>query len=259
MRLGLGVVCALAILIFGALQATAAIALRADASRASLAAIAPPALVRAVEALDPHGYEPEALRRVLGARALARGDLSRADRFARSLRTGPDRSALQGAIAQRRGDEDLAIAGFLAAGDLVRLEATIDAIAARGDDTRALHLQSVTLDALQKTDAQNDTIAEAFYHQALLLQAAAYRANVGTPAGHALEVKSLRSYIRAENLAPLEARYLIALANQHLNLGHFTAARTLFAHLRELDPTSVEAATGLADTAARERAQKRRP
>jgi len=247
MRVVFGAVGAFAILVLGALQVTAAVALRAQAAPASLAYHAPSAVIDALDSLDPHIYEPEELRRVLGAAALARGDIARAARFAQSLHAGPDRSALEGAIAQRRGDDSGAIADYLAAGDLVRLEALIDATAARGDDARALQLQAVTIAALEKSGAQNDTIAEAYYRQGLLLQASAYKTGVASPAGHAFEVRSQAAYARASSLAPLEARYLIALGNQDLNVGQLADAVLVFTRLQEHDPTSLEALTGLAD------------
>ncbi len=251
MRPTLAVACSLAILVLGALQITAAVALRAQAVAFSLAHGAPGIVAGAVDALEPHAYEPEELRRVLGVHALERGDLARAERFAESLHAGPDRSALEGAIAQARGDDAHAIADYLAAGDLVRLEAFIDAIAARGQSARALALQARTIATLQSAGAQNDTLAEAYYRDALLLQAHAYAIGPAAPAGHAFEVRSQAAYARAAALAPLEERYLIALGNQDLNLERLDAARATFEHLRELHPTSVEALTGLADAAIR--------
>ncbi len=251
MRLILGVACLLAIVILGALQVMAAVALRAQAVAPSLAHGAPRAIVDAVAALEPRVYEPEALRRVLGADALARGDLARAARFAQSLNAGADRSAMEGAIAQARGDDSAAIADYLAAGDLVRLEDFIDAIAARGDYARAEALQSTAIASLQATGAQSDTLAEAYYRDARLLQAHAYALGATTPPGIAYEVRSQQAYTRASALAPLEERYLIALGNQDLNLGRLDAARATFAHLRDLDPSSVEALTGLADASIR--------
>jgi hypothetical protein len=250
-RLILGAVGALAVVILGALQVTAAVALHAQAVAPSLAHGVPEAIVGAVASLEPHVYEPEALRRVLGADALARGDLARAARFAQSLGTGADRSALEGAIAQARGDDNAAIADYLAAGDLVRLEDFIDAIAARGDYARAETLQSTAIATLQATGAQSDTLAEAYYRDARLLQAHAYALGATTPAGVAYEVRSQDAYTRASALAPLEERYLIALGNQDLNLGQLDAARATFGHLRDLDPSSVEALTGLADASIR--------
>jgi hypothetical protein len=258
MRLVLGAACAIVVLVLGALQVTAAVALRAQAVPVSLARSAPAGLVDAIDALEPHAYEPQELRRVLGANALARGDLAHATRFAQSLHVGPDRSALEGAIAQQRGDDAQAVADYLAAGDLVRLEALVDATAARGDDARALQLQAATIAALATSGAQNDTIAEAYYRDGLLLQACAYRAGVASAAGRAFEDRSQDAYAHASALAPLEARYLIALANQDLNIGRLDDARRLFTHLRELDPSSLEARSGLADTAARERARSQR-
>jgi tetratricopeptide (TPR) repeat protein len=247
----LGIACACVVLVLGALQVTAALALRAQAAPASLVHVAPQFATRAVDSLEPHAYEPEELRRVLAAGALARGDVARASRFAQTLRPGADRSALEGAIAQARGDDAGAIADYLAAGDLARLEDFTAAIAAHGDYTHALRLQAQTIATLQRTGAQNDTIAEAYYRDALLLQANAYARGATTPAGTALEVRSQAAYARAAALAPLEERYLIALGNQDLNLGRLDAARATFTHLRDLDPGSVEGLTGLADAAIR--------
>jgi hypothetical protein len=248
MRIVLIVACALCL---GALQCVSATALRAVAAPASLAHAMPAPIVRAVAALPPSVLEPQELRRVLGCAALARGDLASAASFADSLHAGPDRDVLEAQIADRRGDRRAAIAAYLAAGDATAVQTQIDALAASGRLDAASDLEAGLLARLAARGAQNDTIAEAYYHLGLLEQAHAYRYPAASAERARRQAQSRDAYATAARLAPLEERYALALANQELNVGDLAAARTLFLRVRDLDPASPDPYTGLADAAIR--------
>jgi tetratricopeptide (TPR) repeat protein len=253
MRIALFALGAIAAVILGGLQAIAAIALRANAAPGSLPYFAPSVLTRAVAALEPSALLPQELRRVLAATALANGNAALAERFANTLVRGPDRLDLQARIEEARGERDAAIVDFLAAGDLASIEARVDALVARDDVAAAQNLQSHAIEALRATRAQNDTLAEAFYRDALLQQARAYEMPLGSRARTSLGYESAQSYRLATVYAPLELRYAIALGNQYLNIAQYALARKTFEHIAELDPANIEALTGLADEAIRRR------
>jgi tetratricopeptide (TPR) repeat protein len=248
MRIVLVAVCAL---VLGMLQVVSAVALRAAASPASLPHAAPAALVRAIDALPPSALEPQALRWVLGSAALARGDLARAASFAQSLHDDAQRDVLLAGIAERRGDRTEAVADYLAAGDVTALQTQIDALATAGHVAAAIDLETALLERLAARRAQNDTIAEAEYHLGLLDQARAYQFPASAAEHARDQFRSRDAYATALRLAPLEERYALALANQDLNVGDLAAARALFSRVHDLDPSSADPYTGLADAAIR--------
>jgi tetratricopeptide (TPR) repeat protein len=252
MRLSVALACALAILMLGAYQAIASVALHERATRASLWQAESAILLPAVAHIEPSAWQPQALRRVLASAAIERGDLALARRFVDRLAEGSDRDAMLGMLAQARGDDATAVRAFLAAGDLRAIGARVDALAASGHLDAAVALQNDVVVRLEATHAQTDTLAEALYRTGVLAQQRAYDERDAS-ARAAQQAMSVGSYARALKLAPLEERYRIALANEYLNTNDLAAARVEFERLHDLDPTSVEAFTGLADAAIRAR------
>jgi len=247
------VVCIVAALVaaLGFVQGLASVALRGDALPGSWVRLVPAPLAARVDALDPALPLPEALRIVLARHDLERGDAALAARNVARLSPSRDRLVLEGLLAEARHEPAAAVADYLAAGDLGRVQAAIDGLAARGDLAGALALERAAIARLSGDRTQADALAEAQFRLGELLQARAYRLRPGTAAFRAAEESALEAYLRATALAPLSLRYLLALGNQQLNLAQIGAAERSFARARDVDPTSAEPLAGLADAALR--------
>ena len=213
---------------------------------------APPGLGAAVDGLDPSLPMPPALRLVLARRALDRHDDPRAQALIAGLGQTPDRLALEGRLADARGDRESAVRMFLAAGDLADLEARIDELAKAGALEAALALQRETVARLARDPTQGDALAQADFALGRLEQRQAYRFPLASPERERHQTSAAQAYERAVALAPLQERYLIAYANELVNAGRLDAAAAGFRRAWDVDPTSAEALAGLGDVAHRQ-------
>ena len=239
-----------AALVLGAIQAASAIALRADAATGSWPSVVPPGLAGSVDRLAPSVPIPAALRLVLAREALARGDVGTATVDVAALPPSRDRLALTGRLAEERGDTTAALRAYLDAGDLADVEAAIAALQASGHIPAALAVQKLFVSRLEADRTQADALAQAVFDVGRLEETQAYQLAVGSPQRHAHEVASGDAYARAVALAPLDERYLIAYANQQINLHEFADAERTFERARDADPTSAEPLAGLGAVAA---------
>lgn len=237
--------------VLGAIQVAASVALRESAVAPSWVRAVPSAFETRVDTLRPSLPMPQALRLVLARRALVRGDLSYASRATALLAPSRDRFALEAEIALRRGDRAGALAAYLAAGDLAGVEAAIARLQAEHHPARAVALSEEVVARLERDRTQADALAQAYYDLGGARETRAYAIPPGLPARRVVEESALRAYERASALAPLSVRYLIAVANQRINLGDIAGARTIFERARSVDPTSAEPLTGLGDVAFR--------
>jgi tetratricopeptide (TPR) repeat protein len=251
MRVMTAAFAALAIVALGALQLGATAALRSSAQAFSAARALPPQLVAAIVRVEDALPLPSPLRLVLARHALETGDDAAAAREIERLPVGADRLALAGELAERRGDLAAAARAFLDAGASQELARLVDAAVARGDVAAALDLQRRLVARLERDRTQPDVLAEAAYRLGNLEERAAVD-GTGPEARRAEGVRrALRAYRRALGLAPLDERYLLALANQEIDAGDLDAAQRLFARARDADPTSAEPYTGFGDIALR--------
>lgn len=199
-----------------------------------------------------HDRMPALLRPLLGnaqARAEAAvhdGDLATAERLAATLPDNAESADVRGRIAEAHGNRDAAVQLYIRAGDVVRAQALIDALATTQPD-RALADQALLVAAHQDDASAGEVRGEAWWRLGQLQAAAGYR----NPAQRtAYWRKAEASYERALALAPNEETYLLAAGFQSLANGDAAAASRWYAHAADVVPNSADAYAGLAWTAA---------
>jgi tetratricopeptide (TPR) repeat protein len=252
MRLVAAIVLGCLFVVLGAVQVLSSIALRASAQPGSWVGLVPEGVADRVDRVDAKFPVPPALRLVLARGALARGDLALAARDTGALAPSRDRLALEAGLAAARGDSAGAVRDYLAAGDLAGIQAHIDDLARGGRVADAIVLERELVARLGSDRAQIDALAQAWFELGLIEQARAYQlaaSKTADPAAH--ERASADAYAHAVSLAPFDERYLIAFANEQLNLGNLKAAVGGFERARDADPTSAEPISGLGDAAFR--------
>lgn len=235
----------------GAVQGVASVALRARAQAPAWMATVSPGLALRVDRLSPDLPMPLPLRLVLARRALARDDLAYATAVAATVPFSRDRDALEGDLAERRGDREAAVRHYLAAGDLLGIDAAIRRLQAAGRYAAASELAEAVVARLETDRSQADALAQAYYGLGTAREAAAYAVATDPSQRRRLELRALQAYERAAKLAPYAMRYLIAMGNQRINVGDVVGARRDFVRARDVDPTSAEPWTGLGDVALR--------
>lgn len=199
-----------------------------------------------------HERAPRLLRPLLGgvraqaAAAIHDGDLGAAERFVAGLPDDAESADLRGRIAEGRGARDAALDDYVRAGDVVRAERLIDAIAQR-DPVRALAAQQRLVAALRANPDATEVTGEAWWRLGELQAAAGYR---DAPRRGAYWRAAERSYERALAFAPNEETYLLAAGYQSLANRDAATARRFYARAAEVIPNSADASAGLAWTAA---------
>ena len=199
-----------------------------------------------------HDRAPGLLRPLVGgaearaAAALHNGDLETAQRLVAALPAGAETADLRGRIAEAKGDRSAAIAAYVQAGDVVRAQALIDALA-QSDLPRALAAQQRLLAVLGGDPNAGEVLGEAWWRLGQLQAAAGYR----DPARRTAYWRDAEtSYERALQLGPNEETYLLAAAYQSLANGDIAASQRFYARATEVVPNSADAFAGLAWTAA---------
>ena len=231
-----------------AIQALASIALRGDA-RGAWPHLVSPGLATRVDQLGPSVPVPPALRLVLAREAFARGDVALAALDGATLPASRDRLALEGDVADARGDAAGAVRAYLDAGDLSGVEHHVDELLAVHREPEALALQRAVVARLLDSPGQADALALAYFDLGRVEEAQAYRLLVGSNERREHENRAADAYAQAVARAPFEERYLIAYANQQLNIDDIAAAERAFERARDADPTSAEPLAGLGDAA----------
>jgi tetratricopeptide (TPR) repeat protein len=202
-----------------------------------------------------HDHAPNLLRPFLGgagaqaAAAIHNGDLATAERLTAALPDDAQTADLRGRIAEARGDRDAAVTAYVRAGDVVRAQKLIDALAAT-EPERALADQQRLVAALRGDSNASEVAGEAWWRLGELQAAAGYRdAARRTAWWRAAEA----SYERALALAPNEETYLLAAGYQSLANGDAAASERFYARAAEIVPNSADAYAGLAWTTAARR------
>jgi tetratricopeptide (TPR) repeat protein len=199
-----------------------------------------------------HDRAPSLLRPLLGgahARAAAAvhdGDLATAERLAATLPDDAGAADIRGRIAEARGDRDAAVASYVRAGDVVRAQALIDALA-RQDPARALADQERLVAALHDDQSAGEVTGQAWWRLGELQAAAGYR---DTAQRTTYWRAAQASYERALALAPNEETYLLAAGYQSLANGDAAASERFYTHAADVVPNGADAYAGLAWTAA---------
>jgi tetratricopeptide (TPR) repeat protein len=199
-----------------------------------------------------HDRAPNLLRPLLGgpaaraAAAIHSGDLAGAQRLVAALPRGPDTADLRGRIAQAKGDLTSAITAYVEAGDVVRAQALIDALAAT-DPQAALRDQQRLVAALHDKPNAAEVAGEAWWRLGQLQAAAGYRDGANR-SRYWRDAEA--SYEHALALGPNEETYLLAAGFQSLANGDLPAATRFYTHAAEVVPNSADAYAGLAWAAA---------
>jgi len=184
-------------------------------------------------------------QRLLAAReALADGDATLAQREIASLGPSRDRSALEGRLAESRGDLHGAAREYERADDYESLERIVTQADRAGDHAWAMQLQRSLLTSLQGDRTHLDAFAEACWELGYLDAEAALGGRDVRAAG-----RSLSAYERAHALAPFNQKYVLSAAYQALALHDLDRAAALFTSSLDADPTSLHAIVGLGDVA----------
>jgi tetratricopeptide (TPR) repeat protein len=199
-----------------------------------------------------HDAAPRLLRPLLGGRlaqakaALHDGDAAGAERLIAGLPDDAETADVRGRLAELRGDRDAALAAYVRAGDVVRAQRLIDAVAA-SDPLRAVAHQTRLIAVLRADPNAAEVLGEAWWRLGQLQAAAGYRDARRRPAyWHDAE----SSYERALELAPNEETYLLAAGYQSLANGDAAASQRFYTRAAEVVPDSADAYAGLAWTAA---------
>jgi tetratricopeptide (TPR) repeat protein len=237
--------------VLGAVQVVATVVLRGDAQRGAWVGIVPEPLALRVERVDPALPLPPALRLVLARRALERGDTAAAEAYAERLPVSADRGALEGRLAEARGDGVAAARAYLAADDLDDIERLVDGYVREKRYDAALALQHEAITQLEADRTQTDELARAFYELGVLDEAHSYRLWIVSQRRRDAELQAAAAYARAVALAPLSERYLIAYGNQLLNVNRIGDAERAFRRARDVDPASAIPLVGLGEAAIR--------
>ena len=224
----------------GAVQIVSSIALRGSAEPGSWVRLVPETLALRVERIDPAFPLPAPVRLVLAQRAIDENDPARAEAELAKVPESRDRLALEGRLAQARGDAAGAVRAYLAADDLEDIELQVGALARDRNLAAALALQHATIARLEADPTQADALARAYFALGRLEETQAYAFWVGTPQRNAHEVAAGAAYARAVALAPLEADPTSAdpfagLGELAHRRGDEQAARAYLARARSLD------------------------
>ena len=235
----------------GALQFFASVALRSRAQAGAWVTLLSPQFATQLTAAAEGLPLPSSLRLAFAREALATGDFTHARADAARLPAGPDVFALRAALARARNDTQGAVASDLAAGDFASLATDLDTLVARGGLARALAVQQLAVARLSARRTAPDALAEAEYHLGIYEEARAQNFVAGSSERRAHGQAAAVAYARASALGPLDERYVLAAANQALNLGVWADAAALFRRAQALDPTSADPLAGLGDLALR--------
>ncbi len=192
----------------------------------------------ALERIAPAPYVEEMLAR----NALSTNDLAGAEGYAIRLPASASRNELLAQIAERRGDAQLALEYYLVAPDVAAVERYVTGLA-RSDPAGAYALEKNLLNRLQSLTTHPDAVADAYWTLGRL----ATRHGYLSPSVRSEAWKqSLVDYRQAIALAPLSEKYWLALGNQDVLMEDWQGARAAFASALDVNPKSVDAATGLA-------------
>jgi len=240
------------------LVATAALIIAAVVHVASVALFGPlgrvPSFARAAASTWPFaaahatGADRLAFVRVELARAsLVRDDPARAAALVAGLPGTATVADLRGRIALADGRPDDAVAAFGAAGDVVRAEAAIDAVAAR-DPLPGYDLAAAFAADTVRRDAPAPVRAQAAWRAGQLAAAVAYARPLEAPRYNAIALGLYREAVRAD---PTQEAYLLADGLASLVTGDVPGSLAAYRRAVALVPDSVDAGVGVAVSAAR--------
>jgi tetratricopeptide (TPR) repeat protein len=182
-------------------------------------------------------------QQLLAAReALADGNVALTQEAIAQLPPSPERFALEGGVAELRGDLHAAAQQYTAANDYESLERVVMQSDLKGEHAWALQLQRALLAQLRGDRTHLDAFAEAWFYLGRLEAEAGAR---DPQAAH----EALADYEHARALAPFNQKYVLSEAFQALALHDLDRANALFSTSYDADPTSIQALVALGDIA----------
>jgi len=196
------------------------------------------AVYGALERIAPAPY----VEQMLARSALESGDLDGAQAHAIRMPANPARNELLAQIADARGQSQLALEYYLVAPDVAAVGRYVTAMGVK-DPVGAYALESDLLAHLEALTTHPDAVAEAYW---TLGRLATRRGYLDPPSRADAWKASLVDYRQAVALAPLSEKYWLALGNQYVLLEDWPSARDAFERARGINPSSVDAAAGLA-------------
>jgi hypothetical protein len=193
-----------------------------------------------LDRLAPASY----VESTLAERALERGDVLSAQRYALRLPASSSRDELLARIARARGQDQLALEYSLAAFDSDAVQAAAQRLAVT-EPQGAYALERLLELRLSRRATHPDAVAQAQWQMGLFANQVAWRKVPGSETQRAWLRIALSAFESAVALAPLSERYAIAAANQADLLVERSRAEALFARAADLDPGSADAIAGL--------------
>jgi tetratricopeptide (TPR) repeat protein len=183
-------------------------------------------------------FAPALTKRVAAAAAIRDNRLGDAQRLIALVPPGPERDDLAGRLLEARGEREAAVEHFVAAGDLIRVSSTVDALDRAGDVARAIRVQQRLLAKLQQL-GDPIGVAHAYWRLGQLQsEVRDHRA-------------AARDYAAAVALEPLSETFLLGAANEALVYGRLATAGKYFERAVAIDPNSLDAHVGVGRVAAR--------
>ncbi len=187
--------------------------------------------VRVYQLLDrlaPAAYVEDSL----ATYSLAHGDATAAEHYAVRMPASPRRDQLLARVALARGQNVLASEYFFVADDIDALQQSV-ATQAQTDIPGAILFERRIRERLIELRTHPDAVANSYWISGNL------KASLGRlrPA--------IADYRHAEALAPLDARFILAVANDAYLVGDLTVARAEFLHGRAVAPGSGNMVCGL--------------
>jgi len=188
-----------------------------------------------------------AVRVELARAALVRDEPERAAALVAGLPSTPTVADLRGRVALAAGRNDDAVAAFGEAGDVVRAEATIDAVAAR-DPLAGYDLAVAFATDAERRDEPAPVRAEAAWRAGQMAAAVAYARPAEAPRYNRLALGLYREAVRDDGT---QEAYLLADGLASLVVGDVTGSHDAYQRAVAVVPDSVDAYVGLAVSAAR--------
>lgn len=186
------------------------------------------AVYHVLDRVAPASYVEDALAN----EALARGDVRDALHYAVRMPASPRRDDLLARIALARGQTVLAREYFFVADDIDALQQRVAELAQR-NVSQAIAFERQIRDRLISLRTHPDAVAESYWIGGNLQVRAGDRA------------AALRDYAQAQALAPLDAKYILGVANDAFEMGDLASAQAAFAHGAQVVPGSGDMPAGL--------------
>ena len=190
-----------------------------------------------LDAVAPAPYVEASLART----ALVRGDINAAQHYAERLPASPTRNELLAQVARAQGRPVLAYEYFFAAPDVDEVQAEIFALSTT-DPVRAYDNEVGFRDRLIALKTHPDAVADAYWLGGKIAVRVVWTQRYPRAFW---QQRALDNFETAEQLAPLNTKYILAAANQALVMYHLTEASRLYRHGVDVDPGNANAIAGV--------------